>query len=285
MRYSWHITVKMQARERVTMLSNVFFKSLRDERWAMTWWVSGLGLLAAMMIAFFPSIRGNDDFNVMLESYPEDLKALFGLTELTDITSAVGFLNAELFGFMAPLLFVIHGVVQGSGAIAGEEGRGPLEILLTEPITRGKLVAQKAAAMITNSVVLGLVLWVVLVIGALTINMDVSVARLAAVTFSTVLLGVTFGALAFCAGCFTGKRSTSVAIVAVVAVLTYLLNAGSGIVGYMQVAKWLSPFFYYNGGNPLANGLHPGHTVVSLAVIAALLVAGYFGFTRRDLRF
>jgi len=125
------------------------------------------------------------------------------------------------------------------------------------------------------------------VIGTLTINMDVSVARLAAVTFSTVLLGVAFGALAFCAGCFTGKRSTSVAIVAVVAVLTvltYLLNAGSGIVSYMQVAKWLSPFFYYNGGNPLANGLHPGHTVVSLAVIAALLVAGYFGFTRRDLR-
>ena len=266
------------------MLSNVFLKSLLDERWAMTCWASGLGLFAAMMIAFFPSIRGNADFNVMLESYAEDLMALFGLTELTDVTSAVGFLNAELFGFMCPLLFVIHGVVQGSGAIAGEEGRGTLEILLTEPISRGKLVAQKAAAMVTNSVVLGLVLWAVLVIGALAIDMEVSVAHLAAVTFSTVLLGVTFGALAFCAGCFTGKRSTSVAIVSGVAVVTYLLNAASGIVSYMQVAKWLSPFFYYNGANPLANGLHPGHTAVLLATIAMLLGAGYLGFTRRDLR-
>ena len=266
------------------MLSNVFFKSLRDERWAMTWWVSGLGLLAAMMIAFFPSVRGNDDFNVMLESYPEDLMALFGLTELTDITSTVGFLNAELFGFMAPLLFVIHGVVQGSGAIAGEEGRGTLEILLTEPITRGRLVAQKAAAMITNSVVLGLVLWVVLVIGALAIDMDVSVAHLAAITFSAVLLGVTFGALAFCAGCFTGKRSTSVAIVSGVAVVTYLLNAASGIVSYMEAAKWLSPFYYYISSNPLADGLHPGHAVILLMTIAVLLGAGYLGFMRRDLR-
>ena len=94
----------------------------------MVWWALGIGLLAAMQIAFFPSIRGNDDFNAMLESYPDNLMALFGVTELTDITSAVGFLNAELFGLMAPLLFVIHGVVLGSGAIAGEEGRGTLEI-------------------------------------------------------------------------------------------------------------------------------------------------------------
>ena len=266
------------------MLSNVFLKSLRDERWPMVWWSAGLGLFAAMMIAFFPSIRGNDDFNVMLESYPENLKTLFGLSELTDITSAVGFFNAEIFGFMAPLLFVIHGVVLGSGAIAGEEGRGSLEILLSEPIARGKLVVQKAAAMIANAISLGLVLWIVLVIGTLIIDIDLRVLHLAAITFSTVLLGVTFGALAFAAGCFTGSRGTSVAIVAAVAVGTYLLNAASGIVSYMEAAKWLSPFFYYNAANPLANGLNPAHAAALLATIAILLVAGYFGFAGRDLR-
>ncbi len=266
------------------MLSNVFLKSLRDERWPMVWWSAGLGLFAAMMIAFFPSIRGNDDFNVMLESYPENMKTLFGLSELTDITSAVGFFNAEIFGFMAPLLFVIHGVVLGSGAIAGEEGRGSLEILLSEPIARGKLVVQKAAAMIANAISLGLVLWIVLVIGTLIIDIDLRVLHLAAITFSTVLLGVTFGALAFAAGCFTGSRGTSVAIVAAVAVGTYLLNAASGIVSYMEAAKWLSPFFYYNAANPLANGLNPAHAAALLATIAILLVAGYFGFARRDLR-
>jgi len=266
------------------MLSNVFLKSLRDERWPMVWWSAGLGLFAAMMIAFFPSIRGNDDFNVMLESYPENLKTLFGLSELTDITSAVGFFNAEIFGFMAPLLFVIHGVVLGSGAIAGEEGRGSLEILLSEPIARGKLVVQKAAAMIANAISLGLVLWIVLVIGTLIIDIDLRVLHLAAITFSTVLLGVTFGALAFAAGCFTGSRGTSVAIVAAVAVGTYLLNAASGIVSYMEAAKWLSPFFYYNAANPLANGLNPAHAAALLATIGILLVAGYFGFAQRDLR-
>jgi len=266
------------------MLSNVFFKSLRDERWAMIWWALGLSLLVALLIAFFPSIRGNDDFNSLMEAYPENLKALFGFTELTDITSAVGFLNAELFAFMAPLLFVIHGVVLGSGAIAGEEGRGTLEILLTEPIARGKLVAQKFAAMITATVVLALVLWIVLVIGALAIDMDVSALRLAAATFSVMLLGVTFGTLALAAGCFTGSRSTSVAVVAAVAVGTYFLNAFSGIVSYMQPAKWLSPFYYYNGADPLANGLNPAHAAVLLATIAILLGAGYFGLRRRDLR-
>ena len=266
------------------MLHNVFFKSLRDERWAMVWWASGLGVLAALVIAIFPSIQGNDDLNSLVESYPENLKALFGITELTDITSAVGFLNVELFAFMAPLLFVIHGIVLGSGAIAGEEGRGTLEILLTEPITRGKLVLQKFAAMITAAVVLALVLWIVLVIGALSVNMDVSALRLAAVIFSAMLLGVTLGALAFAAGCFTGNRSASVAVVAAIAVGTYFLNAVSGIVSYMEPAKWLSPFFYYNSADPLANGLNPAHVAVLVSTSAILLVAAYFGLRGRDLR-
>lgn len=266
------------------MLHNVFFKSLRDDRWAMVWWAAGLGLLAALVMAIFPSIRGSEDLNSLVESYPDNLKALFGITEMTDITSAVGFLNAELFGFMAPLLFVIHGVVLGSGAIAGEEGRGTLEILLTEPITRGKLVAQKFAAMITASVFLALVLWIVMVVGALAVDMDVSAFGLAAITFSVMLLGITFGALAFAAGCLTGSRSASVAVAAAVGVGTYFLNAAGGIVSYMQPVKWLSPFFYYNAADPLANGLNPAHAAVLLSASAILLGAAYLGFRRRDLR-
>jgi ABC-2 type transport system permease protein len=138
--------------------------------------------------------------------------------------------------------------------------------------------------MIANAIALGLVLWIVLVIGTLIIDIDLSVLNLAAITFSTVLLGVTFGALAIAAGCFTGSRGTSVTIVAAVAVGTYLLNAASGIVSYMEAAKWLSPFYYYNAANPLANGLNPAHAAALLATIAVLLAVGYFGFSRRDLR-
>ena len=71
---------------------------------------------------------------------------------------------------------------------------------------------------------------------------------------------------------------------AAVAVGTYFLNAASGIVSYIQGAKWLSPFFYYNAADPLANGLNPAHVAVLLATIGILLGAGYAGLQRRDLR-
>ncbi len=266
------------------MLSNVFFKSLRDQRLAMVLWAAGIALLAGEMIAVFPTIRGSDEFNKLMESYPESLMAVFGITEMTDITSAVGFLNVQLFAFMAPLLFIIHGIVLGSGAIAGEEGRGTLEILLTEPITRGKLVAQKFAAMVTAAVALALVLWVVLVIGALAIDMDVSALRLAAAVFSLLLFGVCFGALTFAAGCLTGGRGASIAIGAGVAVGAFFLNSLSGIVSYMEPAKWVSPFFYYNGADPLANGLDLAHAAVLLVTIVILFAVGSLGLQRRDLR-
>ena len=74
--------------------------------------------------------------------------------------------------------------------------------------------------MITTAVILDLVLWTVLVIGALGIDMDVSAPNLAAATFSVMLLGLTFGTLAFAGGCFTGNRRSSVAVIAAVAVAT-----------------------------------------------------------------
>ena len=114
--------------------------------------------------------------------------------------------------------------------------------------------------------------------------MDVTALRLAAAVFSLLLLGVCFGAVTFAAGCFTGGRGASIAIGAGVALGCFFLNSLVGIVSYMEPARWVSPFFYYNGADPLANGLDLVHAAVLLATIAILFAAGYFGLGRRDLR-
>ena len=109
-------------------------------------------------------------FEELMKAYPEGLMALFGASDLENITSAAGFLNVELFGFMVPLLFIVFAVGLGSGAIAGEEGRATMEILLAEPVDRGRVVLEKSGAMIAATVVLGIVLWVAMVVGAVAVD-------------------------------------------------------------------------------------------------------------------
>ncbi len=266
------------------MLSSVFLKSLRDQRWSLAWWGLGVGLLAAFLVAMFPSIRDIEGFDEVIEAYPQELMAIFGASEMADMTSATGFLNIELFGLMGPLIVMIFTILRGSGAVAGEEGTGTIEILLSEPITRGRLLAEKFASMVIATAALCIALWAVLVVGGALADMDIGIMRLTGMIVSLALLGLTFGSIAFAAGCITGRRNVAAGAAAAVAMATYFANVLREIVDFMEPARWLSPFYYYSDADPLVNGLNPGHMAVLVIAIAVMAAAAYVGFLRRDLR-
>ncbi len=265
-------------------LRNLFFKSLLDNRRGLVWWVLGVVLLSAAMTSFYPSISTNDAIQDYVDAFDPDLLALFGFTELMDITSGPGYLNAEMFSFMVPVLVIIFAVSLGAAAIAGEEDKRTMELLLTEPVSRSRVVLEKYAFLLAANAMLGVIVWLSLAIGALAVGMDVGMVNLAAATLSSALLGVTFGSLAFAIGAFTGNRGLSLGVSAGAAAASYVINTLASIVDVLEPAKWLSPFFYYNGNAPILNGLDPLHLSLLLVVIAVPAVAGYLAFLRRDLR-
>ena len=266
------------------LLRNLFVKSLLDHRRGLAWWVLGVVLLCAAMTSFYPSISTNDAIQDYVDAFDPDLLALFGFTELLDITSGPGYLNAELFSFMVPVMVIIFAVSLGASAIAGEEDKRTMEILLSEPVSRRRVVLEKYAFLLAANAMLGVIVWLSLAIGAIAVGMDVSMLKLAATTLSSALLGVTFGSLAFAVGAFTGNRGLSIGVSAGAAAATYVINTLAAIVDVLEPAKWLSPFFYYNGNVPILNGLDPLHVGLLLVVIAVPAIASYLAFQRRDLR-
>ena len=266
------------------LLRNLFVKSLLDHRRGLAWWVLGVVLLCAAMTSFYPSISTNDAIQDYVDAFDPNLLALFGFTELMDITSGPGYLNAEIFSFMVPVLVIIFAVSLGASAIAGEEDKRTMEILLSEPVSRRRVVLEKYAFLLAANAMLGVVVWLSLAIGAVAVGMDVSMFKLAGTTLSSALLGLTFGSLAFAVGAFTGNRGLSLGVSAGAAAATYVINTLAAIVDVLEPAKWLSPFFYYNGNVPIANGLDPLHVSLFLVVIAVPAIAGYIAFQRRDLR-
>jgi ABC-2 type transport system permease protein len=202
---------------------------------------------------------------------------------LKDITSPVGYLNSQIFFFLAPLLFLIFAIGQGSGAVAGEEERGTLDLLLANPLPRWRVVAEKFGALVAGTLGLAAVFWVGLAAGALWVKMDVSAGRMAEATFGAALLAIMFGALALALGCATGSRGLSAGVASALALTTYLLNAlGSTKEGVEPYLK-LSPFYYYISADPLANGLNWGHAAVLIGLTVVLLAAALVAFERRDL--
>jgi ABC-2 type transport system permease protein len=265
------------------MLRNVALKSLRDARRGFMWWSLGLVALVALTVAFYPSVHDEPGLNKLLQSYPESVKTLISFGGPLDFTSPAGYLGTRLFSFMVPLLLLIAAIGGGAGALAGEEERGTLELLLANPISRRRLVLEKSAAVALEVVALGVVLWLALWVSARAVDMEIAASHLAAATGSAVLLALVYGALALMLGAATGRRSLAVGVTAAAGVAAYFVNALAPLVESLDFLRRLSPYYYYAAADPLRHGLDLGHALVLAAAAAAATMVAPVAFAGRDL--
>lgn len=264
------------------MVGSVALESLRALRRSFAWWSVGLIGLVALMISVYPTVRDNPDLNDLVQNYPEALKAFIAFGGTVDYVSPAGYLGSELFSFMVPLLFLVAAVGNGAGAIAGEEERGTLELLLSAPVQRRRIVTEKLAALVVELVGLGVLLWLALWIGARVVGMDISGGRLGAATFDAVALALAYGAIALMLGAATGRRSLAIGLTVAAAVAAYLLNSLSLLVSALEPLRPASPFYHYAASDPLRSGLDAAHLSVLLAIVLGAGVVAVVAFDRRD---
>lgn len=264
------------------MLRNIALKSLRDVRRSFVWWSLGLVGFVALIMSVYPTVKSNPSLNKLAEDYPEALKAFIGFGGQVDYASAAGYLGIELFSLMVPLLLLVAAIGTGAGSIAGEEERGTLELLLANPVSRTRLVLEKSVALALEVAGLGVVLWLALWIGALSVGMDISAGRLAAATLGAVLLALAYGAIAVLLGAATGRRAVAIGLTAAAAVAAYLVNGLAPLVDALEVPQKLSPFYHYATGDPLRRGISVSHLAVLAGIAVGATALAPVLFSRRD---
>lgn len=262
------------------MFTNVYLKTLRDLRRGLVGWGIGIAALVGLMVALWPTIRAMD-FAALVAQYPEAMQELFNIG---DIATGPGFLNAELFSGLLPILFITYGVGVGARVVAREEESGTLDILLSTPLSRSRLLLEKAAAVVTGVVILGVVLLASTWLMAAPMNMDVGITYAAGSSLAMVLLGSVFAALSFTVAAVTGSRGKAIGVAAAAAVAGYAFYIAAGIVE--SVARWesLNPFHHAVGVGP-ASDAAAGLPVGFVWLAAAALVLAALSrpvFHRRD---
>ncbi len=274
------------------MLNNIFLKGLRERRLSLIWWAVGLILFVVLNIAFYPSMKNSTGLLEYAESSPELMTAFAGGT---DIISPAGYLNSQLFFLMLPIILGIFAISLGSDALAGEEGRGTLDLLLSLPISRRRVVLEKFATLLAGTVIMSAVLFVAMLSAALAAGMNKSsvlekgielppldLLHLAEATLALTLLALAFGSLALLIGAATGSRGAAIGVAAAVGLGSIVLNSVALVVGSLKPWRKLLPTYYYNARDPLLNGID-WHALVLLALTAAFLAAALFFFQRRDI--
>ncbi|MGH3118435.1 MAG: ABC transporter permease subunit [Gaiellales bacterium] len=255
-------------------------RSIAERKRGLIGWSVGLFALVAFTLAFWPSIKGNSEFDKLFEDLPESLRAFVGENS---ITSPVGYLESQLFLYLVPVLFAIMTIGRLSDGLAGEERRKTMDLLLANPITRARVVLEKFAASVVSLFVPGAVLFVTLWLGAIAVDLDIGVSGLLAATVGSMLLALVFGALALAIGAATGRKGLAIAVAASAMTAAYLVNSLAPTVESLEPFQKLSPFYYFLSSSPLATGLKPSHTLVLLGITAVLVAVSTWLFKRRDI--
>ena len=259
----------------------ILTKVLGDRRRAIIGNSVGLIALIAWLGALFPILRRSDAFVQMIERFPPELSSVFGLEPGTFLTAA-GFISAELYSLFAPLLILIFVIGAATSEVAAEERDGLMDMLLSTPAPRGRILLSKAVGVALSTLVLVGVITAALLVVSPIFDMGLSVVGVLAAGVSLWLLGILFGSVALLVGSFSGRTAVAGGVTALVAVLAWFVNGFAGLYSWLEAPSAASPFTWYLEPNPLIEGFTTGHLWLAVTTVA-LTAAAVLLFLRRDI--
>jgi ABC-2 type transport system permease protein len=190
------------------MLTDAFFKGLRDQLRPFVMWAAGVAFYVALLISIYPSIRKSAGaIQEYVQNMPEAIRAAF--MGSSDFSTPVGYVNVELLSWLAPIVLIGFAVAVAARSVAGEEENGTLGLVLTHAVGRTRFALQKYAAMVVVVIALGAVFWLSLTIATAIAGTPVSAGDLAVAFVRLTLLGLSVGSVTFAVGGAIGRRPAS----------------------------------------------------------------------------
>lgn len=257
-------------------------RSLRDNRRSLIWWTTGIGAFIAFYLLIYGSVKENPEVYgpAMLAKFPGPMRDLMG--GMDDLTSGVGYLQSVVYQLFVPMLFIACATLLANRALAGPEESGTLELVVTLPVDRRRLVLDKFVGLALSMLLVSVVTLLVTAGMAAVMETGVPFGRILAGHTGVFLLGLFFGTVALAVGAATGRRLVASAVVGVWVVAGYAVVTVGRSMEAIAWLKWVSPFHYYTEGRPIYEGLPVGDYLVLAGATAVLALTALLAFDRRD---
>ena len=256
--------------------ANIFLKTARD-RW-LGWAITAASLTLLLLLGMFT--YRDIDLTVYAE-LPEVYRSLLGISDDVDVGGlAVG----EVFGLYGAVVVAVMGLVMGAASIAGEERNGTMGILLANPRSRTRVLLSKAAALALLTALTVFVMWLPVHPMAGLLGVEIGGLEVEALALHLFFNAVFYGMLALAISAVTGNRGTAAGGTSAVLVLSFFAVGLLPLIGGLDDLRKALPWYYFDGSDPVYNGIAWGHVAVLTSGSALFLIAAVIGFNRRDLK-
>lgn len=254
-------------------LRSDYTRSLGTITTSTLWWTLVIAGLAAWLVVIVKQTE------TQLRSLLQSSNAFEQVIKLggSDTATNEAILGA-LFLFM-PILLMAFAVTQANRWSSDEED-GLLEIVLSTPQPRLRLLLGRFAALATATVFISVVTLAATAIAAAAYGVALDYGNLAAASLSMIPLGLFVAALGYLlAGWLRAAFDTG--LLSFLLVIWFFISFIGPSLKLPDATLKLSPFYYY--GTPLLHGLPVGDTLVVVLLGAAALALAAYRFTRKDI--
>lgn len=266
------------------MTGSVFVETLKQTWKQMVYWGVGLAALALLVVIMVP-LFDMQAMRELLESFPPVILAMVGIGQEMEIFATnEGFVAMGFFA-KSMLIFAVYPVVMGMRITANEEDSGTMDVLLSLPLERARVVIEKFLAYAVSCVGVVLLIYLGLHLGVILGGVDLDVTRLAEVTFYLIPLMVFIMAVTLLVGVLARRRTVALGIVTAFIIISYMLQTiGAAAEGTMAEPIGAVSFLtYYNAGEIMAQGFIWTHIAGFVGLSFVLLLASLHRYESRDI--
>lgn len=265
------------------MMGSVFLETYKQTWKQMLYWglgLASLGLLVVLMVPLFDM----QDMKALLESFPPFILALIGIgSNLEVFATNEGFVAVGFFGKSA-LIFAVYPVVMGMRITADDEDNGIMDILLSLPVPRARLLIEKFAAYAVSIIGVVAMIYLGMHFGVAVSGVELDMSRLTEVIFYLIPVMIFVMAVTMCIAAVVRRRQVALGLVTAFVIASFMLQT-IGAMAEDTIAETIgqiSFFTYYNAATIMTDGFVWSH-IIGLAVLSlVLLLFSLYRYEGRD---
>ena len=258
----------------------VFFHELKRGKVSLLIWSCAIAFMLGICVLIYPEMKTQmSDISEMFADMGSFSDA-FGMDKI-NFGTFIGYFGVEC-GNVLGLGGALFAYILGISALAKEEKEHTAEFLLTHPVSREKVLAEKLLAVFSQIIILNLVSAIVTVLSVLAVGESVDAKVMLLLFLAYFMMQIEISAVTFGISAFLKGNGLGIGLG--IAVLMYFLNIMANLTENAKFLKYITPFGYTEGADIISNSaIEVIYLAAGLVFTVTGLVAAFLKYREKDI--
>lgn len=258
----------------------VFFHELKRGKVSLLIWSCAIAFMLGICVLIYPEMKTQmSDISEMFADMGSFSDA-FGMDKI-NFGTFIGYFGVEC-GNVLGLGGALFASILGISALAKEEKEHTAEFLLTHPVSREKVLAEKLLAVFSQIIILNLVSAIVTVLSVLAVGESVDAKVMLLLFLAYFMMQIEISAVTFGISAFLKGNGLGIGLG--IAALMYFLNIMANLTENAKFLKYITPFGYTEGADIISNSaIEVKYLAAGLVFTVTGLVAAFLKYRKKDI--